>query len=131
MSRENVERAHRAYEALQRRDIDGFLEYVDPEVEWNSLVLEMEGTLYGHAGVRVWWSNLLAVFPDWAPVVVEARALGDFVVLHARATGRALESGVGIDQDFWQAAEMRDGRIVWYAACRTEGDALEAVGLRG
>jgi hypothetical protein len=28
MSQENVELAHRAYEALQRDDIDGFLTYV-------------------------------------------------------------------------------------------------------
>jgi ketosteroid isomerase-like protein len=130
MSQENVQRAHRAYEALQHGDIDAFLMYVDPAVEWHSLVLEMEGTLHGHEGVRLWWTNLLAVFPDWAPVLVEARDLGDFVVMHARATGSAVESGVGIDQDFWQAAEMQDGRIVWYAACRTEREALEAAGLR-
>ena len=128
MSQENVELAHQAYEALQRHDIDGFLEYVDPEAVWNSLLLEMEGPLYGHAGVRAWWSNLLAVFPDWAPVLVEARALGNFVVVHARGTGSALVSGVGIDQDLWQVAEMRDGRIVWYGAFRTEREALEAVG---
>jgi ketosteroid isomerase-like protein len=130
VSQENVERAHRAYEALQRHDIDGFLTYVDPDAEWHSRVLEIEGTLYGHEGVRVWWTSLLAVFPDWAPVLLEARDLGDFVVIHARATGSAVASGVGIDHDFWQAAEMRDGRIVWYAACRTEHEALDAVGLR-
>lgn len=130
MSRENLKRVHRSYEALQRHDIDGLLEYVDREAEWHSLVLEMEGTFQGHEGVRRWWTNLLAVFPDWAPVLVEARDLGDFVVIHTRATATALESGVGIDQDFWQAAEMRDGRIVWYVACRTEREALEAVGLR-
>jgi hypothetical protein len=111
---QNIERTHRAYEALQQHDIGGFLTYVDPEVEWHSLVLEMEGTLHGHDGVRLWWANLLAVFPDWDPVLVEARDLGDF----------------GIDEDFWQAAEMRSGVIVWYGAFRTEADALEAVGLR-
>jgi hypothetical protein len=59
MSQENVELAHRAYEALQPDDIDGFLTYV-----------------------------------------------------------------------LWQLAELKDGRIVWYRAFRTEEEALEAVKLR-
>ena len=43
MSQKNEDLARRAYEALQREDIEGFLGVVDPEVEWHSLVLEVEG----------------------------------------------------------------------------------------
>ena len=38
--------------------------------------------------------------------------------------------GLGVNVDFWQAVEIRDGRVVWLSAFRTEADALEAVGLR-
>jgi ketosteroid isomerase-like protein len=130
MSQENVERARRAFAALQRDDIEEFLSYVDPEAEWNSLVLEMEGAFHGHDGVRQWWASLLAVFPDWRPTIVEVRDVDDCVLLHARGSGTGAGSGVGIDEDFWQVAQMQGGRIVWYGAFRTEQEALEAVGLR-
>jgi len=130
MSQENLEVTRRAYAALQRDDIDAFLAYVHPDAEWHSLVLEMEGTFHGHDGVREWWSSLRAVFPDWAPSLVETRDLGEHVLAHASATASARESGVGIDENFWQAVELRDGLVVWYAAFRTEAEALEAVARR-
>jgi ketosteroid isomerase-like protein len=130
MSGENVEVAYRAYAALQRKDLDEFLTYVDPEAEWHSLLTDMEGAVYGHDGCRQWWDLMFASFPDWRPSVREARDLGDFVLARARMKGSGAGSGVGIDQDFWQAAEFRAGRIVWYRAFRTEQDAIEAVGLR-
>jgi ketosteroid isomerase-like protein len=129
MSRENLEAAERGYAALQRDDLESFLAYVHPEAEWHSLVLEVEGVRYGHDGVRDWWAGLRAVFPDWSPEIIEVRDLGDWVVIHAQAKGSAERSGVGINADFWQAALMREGLIVWYGAFRTEAEALEAVRL--
>ena len=32
-------------------------------------------------------------------------------------------------EDFWQVAEFKGGRIVWYRVCSTEQEAFEAVGL--
>ena len=130
MSQENVEVAHRAWEAFERHDIDGFLTYIDPKVEWHSLMHEMDGVAHGHAGVRQWWTSLFAAFPDWSPSIVDVRDLGDFVLLHARAVGSGAASGAGVDEDFWQVAEMRGGRIAWYRVFRNEEEALEAVGLR-
>jgi ketosteroid isomerase-like protein len=129
MSQENVELVDRAYEALQANDIDAFLALVDPDVEWHSLILEIEGVFRGHEGVREWWRSLRDVFPDWNPSVVEVRDAGDRVLIHARGVGSGAASGVGVEDDFWQVAELRDGRIVWYRAVRSEREALEAAGL--
>jgi ketosteroid isomerase-like protein len=129
MSQENVELVYRCYDALQADDIDTFLEYVDPEVEWRSLILEIEGVFHGRDGVREWWSGLRSVFPDWRPSIVEVRDFGERVVIHARGIGSGAASGVGVDDDFWQVAEVQQGRIVWYRAVRTEQEALEAAGL--
>ncbi len=130
MSQENVEVAHRAWEAFHRDDIDGFLTCIDPEVEWHSLMQEMDGVAHGHAGVRRWWTSLFAAFPDWRPSIVDVRDLGDFVLFHARAVGRGAASGAVVQEDFWQVAEVRGGRIVWYRVFRNEEEALEAVGLK-
>jgi ketosteroid isomerase-like protein len=129
MSEENVEAARRCYAALRDDDIEGFLENVDPEAEWHSLILEIEGVFRGHEGIRRWWRDLRSVFPDWDPSIAEMRDLGDWVLVHAEGTGSGVSSGVGIADDFWQIARFRDRRIVWYGAFRSEREALEAAGL--
>ena len=129
MSQENVELTRRAYEMLQRDDIDGFLELVHPDVEWHSLILEIEGVFRGREGVREWWREIRTTFPDWRPSLIDARAVGDRVVMHARGIGRGAVSGAGVDDDFWQVVEIRDGLVVWYRAVRTEQEAFEAAGL--
>jgi hypothetical protein len=54
MSRENVEVAGRAYAALKAGALDEFISYFDPEIEFSSRVLELEGTFRGLEGVREW-----------------------------------------------------------------------------
>ena len=49
----SAELAEAAFAALARRDFDGFLDLMDPDVEFTSLILESEAKVYcGHAGVR-------------------------------------------------------------------------------
>src|SRR5262245_10529938 len=75
MSEENVEIAHRAHDALIRRDLDAFLALMDPEVELTARFMELEGdaSYRGHDGVRAWWRTLLGVFPDFSTEVLEVR----------------------------------------------------------
>ena len=75
MSQENVEIVRRAFDAVNRRDLDGFLALMDDEVEAVSVLVAMEGEYQGHAGIRRWWQNLLDVFPDFNVEVVEVRDL--------------------------------------------------------
>ena len=129
MSEENVGTAKRMYEALARDDLEAFLAHVDPDVEFHSLILEIEGVFHGHEGVREWWSGIRTTFPDWYPSIVDVQPLGDRVVIHARGSGSGAASGVGLEEDFWQVAEFSDGRMTWYRAVRSEKEALEAAGL--
>ena len=46
MSEENVERIRRAFDAFNRRDLDVFLALIDPEVEFTTRYMEMEGDPY-------------------------------------------------------------------------------------
>jgi ketosteroid isomerase-like protein len=130
MSQENVEVVRGTYDAFQARDLRAFLSYMDPEVEYRSLVLEVEGVYHGHEGIRSWWESVLAVFPDWSPKIEDARDLGDRVLVRVRAEGRGTGSGVAVERDFWQVADLRDGRLRSSAFFRTEREALEAMRLR-
>ena len=129
MSEENIEITQRMYAALADGDIEGFLAFVHPDVEFHSLILEIEGVFYGHKGVRKWWSGIRTAFPDWDPSIVSLRSVGDRVVVHALGSGSGAASGVGLDKDFWQVAEFTDGLMTRYRALRTEQEALEAAGL--
>ena len=72
----------------------------------------------------------LRSFPDWSTTIREVRDLDDFVLFHVDVAASGAGSGLGLDEDIWQVAEIQGGRIVWYLVCLTEQEALEAVGLR-
>jgi ketosteroid isomerase-like protein len=129
MSEENVEAAKRIYERFRANDVEGALDYIDPEVEWHSLILEIEGTFRGHDGVRNYWRELRSAFPEWDPEIIDMRDLGDWVLVHAKGIGSGAASGVRVSPDFWQIARFAEQRIVWHGGFRTEREALEAAGL--
>lgn len=59
MSQENVEQLYRAHDAFNCPDLDAFLAVLDPQVEFSSRIIELEGGSphSGHDGVRKWWKE--------------------------------------------------------------------------
>jgi ketosteroid isomerase-like protein len=124
MAQADIDVVRGSHEAFRRRDLDAFLAYMDPEIEFTSLILEVEGVYRGHEGIRSWWENILAVFPHWQPQVEDAREVGDRVLLRVRAEGAGTGSGIHVDRVIWQVAEVRDGRLRAWRFFRTEQEAL-------
>jgi ketosteroid isomerase-like protein len=131
MAQADVDLVRESHDAFRRRDLDRWLDYLDPEVEFTSLVLEIEGTYRGHEGARSWWDSVVAVFPDWSPQVVEAREVGEQVLVQVRAEGSGTGSGIHLERDSWQIARVEDGRIKAWNFYRSEQEALVAAALRG
>src|SRR2546423_12074550 len=75
MSRENVDLALRMYEVFNRRDLDALLALMHDEVEIAPRLGALEGDYRGHAGVRRWGSDLPALLPLYAALIVEVRVL--------------------------------------------------------
>ena len=130
MAQGDIDLIRESHEAFRRRDLDAFLAYVDPEVEFRSHILELEGAYHGHEGVRAWWDNVVAVFPDWSPRMEDARECGDSVLVRVRAEGMGTGSGIPLERDIWQVVQVRDGRLRSWAFFRTEAEALQAVATR-
>ena len=135
MSQENVELralAGAAYGALNSGDLDAFLALITEDVEFTSLVAEVEGTTFrGHDGVRAWWETVRGAFEDvhWDVLdVFEVPDSDDRGVVHFHIAGRL--GGVPVEQTMWQAVELRDGKLRWWTFSRSEREALEAVGPR-
>src|SRR5687767_5045390 len=127
MPDDNAGTVLRSYEAFAKRDLEEFLSYHDPEVEFRSLVLEVEGEVYrGHDGLRSWWESIVDVFPDWTPQADDAREMGDRVLLRVRIEGSGTGSGIDVERHVWNVVEVSDGRITSSAFFRTEPEALQA-----
>ena len=128
MPEDNVGTVRSSYEAFLRRDLEEFLSYHDPDVEFRSLVLEVEGVYRGHDGLRSWWENVVDVFPDWQPQIEDARESGNRVLLRVRVEGPGTGTGIDLERHSWNVVEVHDGHITSSAFYRTEEEALEAMG---
>src|SRR4051794_4552808 len=127
MSQENVEAARRAHDAFNRRDLDAFLAFMDPEVELGVRITQMEGRPYlrGHDDIREWWRDMFAVFPDFKIELLEVRDFGDSVIIAMRMRGHGVDSSVPFDEAVWAAVKVRDGKATWWQSFRSEAEALE------
>jgi ketosteroid isomerase-like protein len=132
MSQENVERAYRAFDAINRRDLDAFVGLMDPEVKFTTRFIVMAGDPYyrGHDGIREWWEDLLGIFPDFSVETLEVRDLGDLVIGAVHVRGHGVDSDAPFEETLWGAVEWRNGKVVWWQTFWDEAEALEAVGLR-
>jgi ketosteroid isomerase-like protein len=121
--------AEKAFGALNSGDLDGFLAVATEDVEFTSLVAEVEGTTFrGHDGVRTWWETVRGAFADVRWEVLEVRRYGDRGVADVRMTGTL--GGVPVNLMMWLAARVREDRVSWWSFFRTEREALQALGLR-
>jgi len=132
MSQENVERGHRAIDALNRRDIDAFLAFLDPDVEFYSRIVELEGggPYRGHAGIRSWWQSLFSISRDFHTEIEDVRGVGDMTVARVRQRGHGVESTAPMDQMQWFVTQWRNGKMVRVRVFVSEIEALEAAGLQ-
>ena len=131
MSQENVEIVRRGIEALNRRDIDAWLEGFQPDVETHDLPTIPDAPVRrGHEDLRRWvemmgdtWEEKSYYEPE------EFTAAGDFVLVAVRAHAWGRGSGAPVEVSFFWVFEMRDGKVQRSWACFDEEEALEAAGL--
>jgi ketosteroid isomerase-like protein len=130
MSEENLELARRAYDALNRRDLDAFLALMDDDVEGRPRVVALEGGYHGHDGMRRRWQMLIDFVPDVVIEIVELRDRGDLTLAALRMRGHAAGSTTPLDEALWSTAEWRAGSCVWWGNYGTEAEARAAISLR-
>ena len=133
MSQENLETFRRAYAALERRDVEGTLEELDPEVEWHTAFTALLGgkaTVYrGHEGAREVIKQFWEVFSDSQFYLSEIRDLGDRVLAIGTMRARGAESGVEVESPWAYLVGMRNGKALSVRAYADPAEALEAAGL--
>ena len=121
-----LEKVRGAWEAISANDFERFIEAVDPDVEFTSLIAEAEAVTYrGHAGVRRWWNSIRETFPEFWAEALELRELeGDDVL--ARVCMCGMVQGMKVEQTIWQVLTIRNELVVSWAVFRTEEEALRS-----
>ena len=126
MAQATTDLVRRFFDAFDRHDESALLELVHPDVEFTSLIVEVEGGFHGHGGVRRYLTELFATFPDFRLEVGEIRPIGDGAVVQVRVRASGVASRVSTDLTDWQALTVREGKVAWWAFFRTEDEAVEA-----
>jgi ketosteroid isomerase-like protein len=132
MSRENVERVRVAVEAMNRRDIEAALKFLDSDVEWQTLdAFPDAGTYRGPEGVLAFFQTWLDTFRNFRLHLEECTALDEHcVIARLRVSGAGAESGVEVESpQFFQLIEFHGGLAIRARMFETESEALEAAGL--
>jgi ketosteroid isomerase-like protein len=136
MSQENVERLEamqRGTASFNRRDVEGVLEEVDAEIEWQDAFQVLLGgeatTVYGHEGVRDLMREQDEVFAELAVEYSEARYVGDKLVTIGVLRTRGKQSGAATESPLATVVEFKDGKGVRIRTYLDPNEALEAAGL--
>ena len=132
MSAENVELMRKGIAAWNQRDVDLWLSYAAPEVEWLPAgPAAVESAVYrgydevASAYAKVWETWAVFEFQEG-----EVRDLGDSVLWLGRVKMQGRGGGVELDQEFAAHSVMSDGKVTRAQSFLSWQEALESVGLK-
>jgi ketosteroid isomerase-like protein len=131
MSQENVALLRNGIDAWNRRDVDLWLDYAAPDVEWMPAgPAAVERAVYrGYEEVR---EGITAAWETWDVFEFEeseVRDLGESTLWLGRVKMRGTASGVELDQEFAIRSVARDGRVNLIHTFLSWREGLKAVGL--
>ena len=110
---------------------DPSLQYLHPEIEWDSTASGPLGShTRGPLELTAWWADLADVWESYVYRILGYRDLEDWVLTptELHALGR---DGISVEQVSFQMWQVRDGKIAVNRLCLSEAEALKAVGQEG
>ena len=112
--------------AFSEGDVEGYLAFLDPEVEYQSVTAASEATVYrGMDEVRQYLRSLPESFAELEVETLAHRQVAEGVlVAHARWRVRGRGSGVELESPLFNAVVLREGKIAVLHAFTNEADAI-------
>ena len=131
MSEQNVELHRRSIEALNARDIDAFIAYSDPEIEFHSMFAAVGGAVYhGHDGLRSWFRDFEDAWGNEFLAEPEAYFdLGEHTVVLYVAHARGRHSGAEVAMPAAVVVRWRNGLAIYFKGYTHREDALRELGV--
>src|SRR4051812_11855382 len=126
MSQQNVDRVKAGFAAHNRGDMDALVEFYDPEVVFETLLL---GTHHGNEAIRLIYAENRKTLSGYDVVPVELIDAGDKVVAVAQTVGSGPVSEIAVDDRFAFVFTFKGERCVREQAFRNREEALQAAGV--
>jgi ketosteroid isomerase-like protein len=131
MSQENIEIVRAMYKALNRDDVEAFIQHCDTDFEVRDLPeMPGSGTAVGHDAVRRWWSELFDPFEELRFEPKELIDAGESIVGLNHGIGRGRGSGADVEMHFASVWSLTNGKVVSLVSYGDRTDAFKAAGLR-
>jgi ketosteroid isomerase-like protein len=124
MSEENVEVVRQTYESWNRGDFEAWIDQLDPEVHWFTLV----EVYRGHAGARQAWESLKGTQQPRVRID-DFRDLGESVLTLGEIMTVGHKTRLSFSGEWAQLVGFRDRKIANLRDFPSHADALEAAGL--
>ena len=130
---EDLESLKRGIDAFNRRDVEGVLEVLDPDIEWHDIFTVMLGgettVVRGHEGVRGLMRDQDEVFAEFHAEYSEIRDLGERVVALGVLRTRGRESGAETRSPVGAVLDFEDGRAILVRTFLDRSETLAAAGV--
>ena len=131
MAERDIETVRSLYDAFNRRDVDGLIATLDPEMEWHPLLGELGGGVYrGHDGVRRLVSEINDTWEEFRVELEDVVDAGEVMFVFSRSHGRGRSSGLEANVAFITVMEIREGRFLRGRSFASLDEALAAAGLQ-
>ena len=131
MSRENVEVVRSIFDAWNRGDPDGLLEYMYPAVKIDytaGALLGTDDSYEGHEGARKFWRDLTEPWSSLNLEIKQVRENEDKVAVAFTFEGTGRE-GIVVQRQAGGVYTFTDGLVSRFEAYADPAEALEAAGL--
>ena len=131
MSQENVEIVRRAVNAVNDRDIDGYLARCTADVQLTTPAVEVGGAYDGPDGIRRFFTDIGDIGPDFKITIERLEPVGkDRVLALMRVTATGRTSGIPLETPTGNVYDLANGKIKRIRIFSDREQALEAAGLR-
>jgi ketosteroid isomerase-like protein len=132
MPQANVEIVNYVIEAFNRRDVDGILQCVNPDLEWFPAISVPFGgdPLRGREGIEAYVREITDTWEEYRVVSQDFGALGgERVLVLSRVEARGAGSHGLVDEPMGEIYDLRDGKISRVRTYLDHDEALQAAGL--
>jgi ketosteroid isomerase-like protein len=131
MSQENVEVVRKATDALNRRDVDGWLENWAPDavVDWSNSRGPDAAVYKGHDEIRAFTQRFLAAWNDVRIEIDDPTEVEDDLLVVENIAYLRGRDGIETQARSAWVITFRDGQQTSLTLYQTKREALEAAGL--
>jgi ketosteroid isomerase-like protein len=131
MSQENVELVRRSIDAFSRGDLEGVLDGLSPEFEFepSGRFMDTQQVYRGRGGWVEFWERFRAAWGDVRVSIDRMEDLDHRVLTLGNLLGTGSGSGVEVRAEAAWLHTVKGGLIVHIRSFSTWGEALKAVGL--